>query len=36
MPRDGLAARPHGATGLSAVCDCGIIPDHNHLPFLIR
>ena len=24
MPRDGWAAVPHGATGLSAVCDYGI------------
>ena len=24
MPRDGWAALPRGATGLSAVCDCGI------------
>ena len=24
MSRDGWAALPHGATGLSAVCDCGI------------
>ena len=24
LSRDGLAALPHGATGLSAVCDCGI------------
>ena len=24
MSRDGLAALPRGATGLSAVCDCGI------------
>ena len=32
MSRDGWAALPHGATGLSAVCDCGI-PDHTHLLF---
>ena len=24
VSRDGLAALPRGATGLSAVCDCGI------------
>ena len=24
MSRDGLVALPRGATGLSAVCDCGI------------
>ena len=24
MSRDGWAALPHGATGLSAICDCGI------------
>ena len=33
MSRDGRAALPHGATGLSAVCDCGI-SDHTHLLFL--
>ena len=25
MSRDGLAALPRGATGLSTVCDCGIL-----------
>ena len=25
MSRDGGVALPHGATGLSAVCDCGIL-----------
>ena len=33
MSRDCCVALPHDATGLSAVCDCGI-PDHTHLLFL--
>ena len=33
MPsRDGWAALPRGAMGLSAVCECGIF-DHTHLLF---
>ena len=27
----GLVTLPRGATGLSAVCNCGIFPDHTHL-----
>ena len=33
MSREGWAALPCCATGLSAVCDCGI-SDHTHLLFL--
>ena len=32
VSHDCCVALPHGATGLSAVCDCGI-PDHTHLLF---
>ena len=35
MSREGLAALPCGAMGLSAVCDCGF-PDHTHLLFLVK
>ena len=30
MSRDGCVAFPHGAMGLSAVCDM-VFPDHTHL-----
>ena len=32
MSHDDFVALPHGATGLSGVCNCGI---HTHLLFLI-
>ena len=35
MCRDGWAALPSGATGLSAVCDV-VFPDHTHLLFLVH
>ena len=34
MSRDGCAALPRGATGLSVVCDV-VFPDHTHLLFSI-
>ena len=30
MSRDGCVALPHGAMGLSVVCDCVVFPDHTH------
>ena len=33
MSRDGCVSLPHGAMGLSAVCDL-VFPDHFHLLFL--
>ena len=32
VSRECCAVLPHGAMGLSAVCDCGI-PDHTHFLF---
>ena len=34
MSRDGSVALPHGATGLSAVCDCGISGSYSFTIFI--
>ena len=31
VSRDCCVSGPHDATGLSAVCDCVLFPDHTHL-----